>query len=255
MFITDSFVFIELPKTGTTFIIKFLPLAFPGIHTSKHAPATPELLASKRKFLGSIRNPWDWYTSMWAFGCLQKGVIYRTVTGPGSKNKEEWLDAYKDINDPARFRKWIKMIHTPKYMRDTKKPGKKTIDTHGWHKYDNEIGLYSSCYLRIFTPPHLFKEAINCSTPEQAKDFDQKNCYISYFIKTENLEENLLHGLEYIGAPLNPEHAEMLSGKKQRNTTPRRDTSFYYDHETATQVAKLDKFIIEKFEYPALITS
>jgi hypothetical protein len=94
----------------------------------------PDPSLTNRFVMGSIRNPWDWYVSLWAYGCLCKGSVYLQTNRPFSlrycieqlgsetgcramprpifrqykgelgKPQDEWAACYKDRNDASRFR-------------------------------------------------------------------------------------------------------------------------------------------------------
>ena len=61
---TEQFVFLHLEKCAGTFITKFLLEAFPGSDYEKGSAPLPFHPANKFVF-GSIRNPWDWYVSLY----------------------------------------------------------------------------------------------------------------------------------------------------------------------------------------------
>jgi hypothetical protein len=82
MLICDKVVFVELQKTGSTHIKKLLREILGGKNDGKHNVPTEELLHSGRQFLGSIRDPWGWYLSLWSYGCQQQGELFLRMTNP-----------------------------------------------------------------------------------------------------------------------------------------------------------------------------
>lgn len=251
MFIADSFVFIELHKTGTTHISKFLSSAFTGVHQAKHQPAPPELLASNRKFLGSVRNPWSWYNSLWAFGCMHSGALFKAVTNPDCKHAEAWLDTYKDVQDTERFRQWLKMLHDPGFAANIEA-------TYLNPDHARPLGLLTSRYVKLFSRPEFRKKAYALPSTDALLEFDERHGYVSFFIRTENLEQDLIRGLEHVGSPLDETQVNKLLSSKRSNTSlPRKKLHEYYDAETAALVARQDEFILRKFNYtpPACATS
>ena len=82
MLISDPLVFIELQKTGSTHIKGLLKKIVGGTNDGKHNVPTAELLAAGKPFIGSVRDPWSWYLSLWSYGCLQKGELYERLTNP-----------------------------------------------------------------------------------------------------------------------------------------------------------------------------
>ena len=75
MLITDKLVYLELHKTGCTFTRLVLAELFSdscrivGKHNLVETIPQDVLgdFETKTK-IGNIRNPWDWYVSLWAFG-------------------------------------------------------------------------------------------------------------------------------------------------------------------------------------------
>ena len=99
MFVSEKIVFIQLQKTGCTHIAKLLSNLLEGRHIGKHNRATPELFTNQRSFLGSIRDPWEWYVSLWAYGCDKKGRIYQRVTKrKGDLRGREWANNQLDAD-------------------------------------------------------------------------------------------------------------------------------------------------------------
>ena len=70
MFVAQGLIYLELQKTGGTHIRRLLERYTGGKPVGKHnrLPA-----GSDADFIiGSIRNPWDWYVSLWAYGVTQR---------------------------------------------------------------------------------------------------------------------------------------------------------------------------------------
>ena len=80
MFISDKLVYIQLQKTGCTHIAKLLADLFKGKQIRKHGCATPDQIKEHDYFVSSIRNPWDWYLSLWTFGAQGRGSLRRNLT-------------------------------------------------------------------------------------------------------------------------------------------------------------------------------
>ena len=83
MFISDQICFVELGKTGCSYIRKVLDQNIKlGKLTKIHDQISNDLLNSKKLKIGSIRNPLDWYISLWSFECLmkKKDPLYSNLT-------------------------------------------------------------------------------------------------------------------------------------------------------------------------------
>ena len=84
MFVSERVVFMELHKAGCIHIRNVLRDLLEGRLLEKHGMATPELFNGTRAFLGSIRDPWEWYISLWAYGCDSRGAVFKQVMRPTS---------------------------------------------------------------------------------------------------------------------------------------------------------------------------
>jgi hypothetical protein len=80
MYIADRLIYLRLQKTASTHIGKFLQSMIPGRLIGGHRRLQERRLAVRRYIIGSIRNPWDWYVSLWAYGCQGKGGLYKWLT-------------------------------------------------------------------------------------------------------------------------------------------------------------------------------
>ena len=121
MFISDKLIYLDLQKTGCTHVRKLLG-KIPSLNGSlyrKHNSLDDldaRIIVGKRQasalIAGNIRNPWDWYVSLWAFGCMEKGGFYKKAIqknywykGPkkSTQIKSIWRRVYADANDPKLF--------------------------------------------------------------------------------------------------------------------------------------------------------
>jgi hypothetical protein len=91
VFIHDQFVFLEMRKTGSTYLVDALQRELPsGIESplGKHAAwwQIPSE-ASGRPVLAYTRNPWDWYVSWHHFNLKQGGApngFWRALSAQGA---------------------------------------------------------------------------------------------------------------------------------------------------------------------------
>jgi hypothetical protein len=272
MYISDKVVFVELQKTATTHIKHILLEALDGESVGKHNQLTPELVARTATFLGSVRNPYDWYLSLWGYGCDSKGgVFHRTTrmtdsslrglgwrTHPGkaislalknvfnrrelTKRRKEWLASYGDVNNPVLFRDWLRMIHDSDYFADVG-------EGYSCWPGSSIAGLMTFRYLNLFCVTTSDKARLGyLNSVDSIIKFESKNLKINRFVRQESLESDMSEFLKEIGVGTSLRVNEMLSSKT--NTSSRgRDLHFYYDQESLGLIARREKMIIEKFGY------
>lgn len=271
MFISDRFVFVELQKTGCSHIRVLLSQLIEGELVGKHNRPAPDLLKSSRTFLGSVRNPWDWYVSLWSYGCKPYGELYNQVTAPRSKqfpdlkgrywryspfnaalsmwyelfrNPETWQQCYADASDPTCFRTWLHLIYSHQSSLDIRERYFYSFTKHS-------AGLLTYRYLYLFCRNHnaLYSDR-RLRSFEHLKDFAVQDTYIDYFIRNESLESDLIDILSRCGVSISDTQKKEVLGLEKTNVSNRkRDLSYYYDSESIELVRQREKLIIEKFGY------
>ncbi len=271
MFVTDRLIYLQLHKTGCTHISNLLSQICSGQQIGKHNNINklPEELQDINKYIvGSIRNPWEWYVSLWAFGCDGKGGLYRNLAKPKTrleklyskmtsepiaftykkllnlKDIKKWQRLYSDSDDPTLFREWLYTI----FDRSTK--------NHIGEHYEkssvsNVAGLMTYRYLRIFSKnlPSLYSTEF--TNVERIKQFDYQNNVLDDIVYNENLEQDLQRVLARVGVTIPKEKMENLFSSTQKTNTSsrKRNLSFYYDNETVELIKQKEKFIIDKYNY------
>lgn len=270
MFVSDKLAFIELHKTGCTHIRGLLTDLVGGELAGKHNQADAELFTGNRVFLGSVRDPWDWYVSLWAYGCDRKGIIYGKVTRGGFKlrghgwhddpyqavrellaarpnsHAEEWQRTYRDVNDAGAFRQWLRMMHDERYWPDFGQG-------YGRSSLSRVAGLFTYRYMKLFTCRDGEAHGLDgITTFEQLVEHDREYCFIDHFIRNENLEADLFLALERSGFEVAAETKADILARARTNTSSRRHgPGYYYDEATERLVLDRDRLLIEKFGYVA----
>lgn len=269
MFLSNRIVYLELHKTGCTHIGKVLDNILDGKFVGKHNHATPDLFLSNKVFLGSVRDPWEWYTSLWAYGCDGRGGLFRNVTRKWmdirgldsrkdfypyfiesllrqSRNPQAWRDTYTNSNDAEAFRKWIRMVHDKTYMLDIR-------EGYGTSSIGKVAGLMTFRYLKLFCTKLGEQRNLNrLSTIEQIMDYENDHCFIDHFIRNEALVADLFRGLEKYGIEIPSDAKTLALSIPKTNTSSRKHGPMYfYDQETENLVSEREHLIIEKFGYVA----
>lgn len=257
MFVSRDLVFVELHKTGCTHVGRLLATLVAGQQIGKHNPAPLALLGSGRKFIGSIRNPWDWYVSLWAYGCEKKGAVYERTTGLAARTNagsfadtnaitpvaaartREWQRCYADVNSASAFRDWLNMMHDARYRHDIG-------EGYGASSVSRLAGLltYRYCYL-FCRPTNIIFDSI-----AGLQAYEKLNCYIDHFIRTEHLEEDFCRALAFAGVPLsNAQRESVLTMGKTNTSRGRKQASYYYDPSTVNLVRERERLIVDRFRY------
>jgi hypothetical protein len=265
MIISESFVYLELHKTGCTHTrnilmqLESLKTKEIGKHNAlEELSVTEQTEIAGKKILGNIRNPWDWYVSLWAFGCMGKGGLYKNFPEIPNKNSiNGWKEivrriregeeinidkdyVYANSDDPDRFRIWIKSILNRK------------VDFGEGYKQNaisKDAGLLTYRYLMLFIKNGV-KAASQLKTYDEFIQYEKENNLIDIVIKNESIEKDLLDNSSVLGIDsIEINQLIQQASTKKTNSSKRKDYKYYYDDESRALVKQKEKFIIEKFGY------
>ena len=268
MHISEKLIFVDLHKTGSSFVSQALDKIVGGRSTRPHIQISSNNTIRGKTVLGTIRNPWDWYLSLWAYGCDNRGDFYGKVIKSDSRYKglgwrqdpleaasafffgkrsgqaALWQKVYRDVNDASLFRDWLRMVHDENYWFDFG-------EGYGQTTLSKFAGLYTYRYLKLYCcKKYETKKLKKISAYDQLVEFDLKNCFVDIFLKNENLNSDLLAALQSQGIEISDADRELLFSKDKVNTSSKKKgVSFYYDSETIDLVLERDKLIGKKFAY------
>lgn len=270
MFVSDRIVFMELQKTGCTHIRNLLNELVGGRFVERHNQADPHLFTDGRYFLGSVRDPWEWHVSVWAYSCDSRGDHYSNVSTRGirlrdrgwklhpfsllievlqsrpNRHPEQWKRTFRDVNDAGAFRAWLHMLHDETYWPD--------VGEGYWRFPLNRFaGFLTYRYLKVFACRKGELDKLGAiATPEQLAEYERKSCFIDHFIRNERLESDLLEALKLTQVDVPPQAAAAMMSRPRTNTSSKkRGSGYYYDAETEQLVGDRDRLIVEKFGYLA----
>jgi hypothetical protein len=267
MFVCDEIVFLQLQKTAGTHIAALLARHLGGRQHGKHGAL--DIDPAGRLVVGSVRNPWDWYVSLWAYGCGTRGGVQGLLKGsrgdtalrilgaawrwpgrwPGAagdlwrhrhRDPDFWRACYADSGDPEAFRRWLRAILSPE--------GRRLLGAdYAARPLAGCAGFYTYRFLQVFTPAAVWRrEAGTIRQPGDIADFVARHGAVQAFVRTERLEEDLAAVFARIGRP--DIDAATLRGTRT-NASDRQPAGVYYDAETLALVAAADPFVTAHFGY------
>jgi len=260
MFINDNIIYLQMQKTGCTHITYLLSNIVGGREKDKHSWLTR--YDYNKYIIGSIRNPWDWYVSLWAFGCLGKGGEVKKLTkldllysilyfdifellNELKKPKEMWKKLYKDPYDVNNFQDWLKQIYNSERKIDLKEKYRK-------HLVSDHIGFMTHRYCMLYLKYYYDTIYINTKIKSLSDlyEYDKKNNIIDFIIKNESLEQDLINTLKKCGYDVEDKVEYIYSfSKKKINTSNHKHYAYYYNEETKNMVYEKEKYLIEKYKY------
>jgi hypothetical protein len=259
MLVSKKLVFLELQKTGSTHIKQLLKQTIGGKNDGKHNQASPELRASGKEFVGSIRDPWSWYLSLFTYGCQEKGGVFIRTTNPKHWNKltaeekatpgyehydvEFAKSMYKDPEDATNFKHWLKLVTTTG-------PHRKLIEDGFYASPLSSVaGLMTFRYFLLFCDEGVSVPE-SMKTMKALKEYEEQHRFVKHIIRNESLAEDLIQVIGACGETLTDEHLAAIREAPKTNQSARKHSrSHYYDDIAVQLVAKREKFIIDKFGY------
>jgi hypothetical protein len=270
MFVADRLTYLQLTKTGSTFITDQLQATIGGRQNGMHQRLGPD--DAPAYVIGSVRNPWSWYVSLWAYGCGRKGGAYMSATGrrmirpkvPGLQNifplgalslptPAHWLDprvkfwewAYADSRDPERFRAWLKRLLDPESEERVVRPFRES----GFARIG---GLLSFRYMRLYCrDAKPFQTAGGVAPSFDMAAYVLSESVLDGVVRMEHIPADLEIVLRNAGYSIKPEWTALFrSGQSgNRNRSSHADTVSYYDDETRGLVGRKEKFLIDEYGY------
>lgn len=263
MLIGEKFIYFELQKTGGTYTRRILS-ELPTVNSRSHGhhntytdlPLTLMKTFDSKIKVGNIRNPWDWYVSLWAFGCMGRGNLYNKVTQKHNrkmtvdkkettatsrfKNVHLWESVYADANSPELFRAWLKlMIDRPKVHIGERYKISPISDSAGFLTYR---------YLKMYNY-NTEGQIAGLRNFQKIQQFDIENNFIDIIIRIEHIIKDLLDNAPKLGVSTQVLQKILEKYSDKTNTSIRQPYPFYYDDETKNLVAKKERLIIKKYGY------
>lgn len=233
---TDKLIYIQMQKTGCTRIGEIILELCDGQFVG---PRHNTLLSKPDKFvLGSIRNPWEWYVSLWAFGCKGKGGVLGWL-----KDDADWQRVYSNPNDVSLFRQWLKMVYSAKYVRQMQ---------NGYDKFclynPFRIGLMTWRYAYLYLAGIDTDLVPRFDDYRQFTEYEQQHNMVDHFIRLENLYSTLYDGLSLAGYEIYQNDLIPLCFQRS-NQSQHLPYQEYYDSDSIELVRNRERLIVKKFGY------
>lgn len=274
MFINDRIIYLHMQKTGGTHISKLLKSHLDGEVTLKHGQLRGS--PGDRLVFGSVRNPWDWYVSIWTYGCQGDGIVPGRLKMPFPQigylfireslfHPEKWVQAAKKIplharkdhtywqrlfscvDDPQLFREWLRSILSAS--------GKVLLTAEYPHVPMRHVAGYMTFeFLRLFLEfKHWPRLSRSISSMTDINEAYERHGIGNRFIRIESLERDVAEILNELEVAIDQTD---LKGARTNASRRHPSASYYYDDETIELVRNEERFLIERFGYePPIVTS
>ncbi len=273
MFLSDEFVYVDLNKTGSVSVLTWLhALEVPQRHVKHHLKPDEAIISSDILKFATIRNPWDFYLSLWSYGVKQKrksgpylaltrfrplksrgytqnprGAILGFVPAllaAARQDRKANLQLYSDPNNPEAFRTWLRKLMDPKLA---------SVLSGAYYssRLFSYSGLYSYRFCNLYCADNKTLHSGRLRDSVTLEKWVEQHCYIDRFLHTETLAADfrsvvLDHGI----AQAETLDSVIGTGKPRnasRSATVKR--SDFYDMETRQLVAERESLIVNRFGY------
>jgi hypothetical protein len=263
MFVSKKLVYLQMQKTGSTHVTRVLKEHVKGKTRERHEQLEDYEKFRDRLIVSSVRNPWDWYVSLWAFGCAGSGGFHKylvhtpwseirhaqrhggTAAAAGSVlrsmarigRRPDWKKLYSDASNEAHFRTWLTLV-LGEEGRHIQKEG------YAASPVKDVIGFMTYRFLALTTAYDAWNAVgRKARSLDEVSRFADQHTITKRILRMENLNGDILDMLASVGVDLPMEALEAI-GKTNASSHRKYDT--YYDDETYRLVAERDRFIIDQ---------
>ncbi len=265
MIFGDKYVFLELGRTGSTYaryILKQIPNSIAvgkkhNIYTDLNYEY--KALFEQKSKIGNVRNPFEYYVSLFAFCCSERGGLHARITKRPDiisyykptdvlktiwlhfKYKKVWKSIMSDENSTENFQRFLKML----FETHPEAIG----DFYGISGANQKMGFLTFNYLRTYTR-NFEKDVKNIESLDQLKAYDKEHNFIDVMFRNETLKQQLLKNYEfYADSKEVIENAIANKPPRSKTATQKKPFHLFYDDESRKMIYEKDKFIFEKYNY------
>ena len=267
MYLTKDFCYLEMMRSGSTHVHRLFKKFIPeGEQIGHHGPPDKTILSSERKFVGSIRNPWTWYLSVWSFGCQNGGHLHHRLTEKkiyfdqlGLRLKphlfpyvffqqffkplQKWRLLFSDSDNAENFKIFIKLLYSNKRIYDLG-------DGYAFSPIHKFSGLMTYYYVWLHSSKRNLIYTNYVDSFEKLKVFDKNFNILNYVIKSENLENDFFHFMKKMNISFDDQkRTDVNKLDKSSKSFKKNSLDYYYDKECKELVQEKEKLIIEKYNY------
>ncbi|MCF3641307.1 hypothetical protein LXM94_15135 [Rhizobium sp. TRM95111] len=248
-----KFIYLDVYKTGSTHVVDLLKQIVPEgpVRMKRHSSMTtlrPFSWTGGKLIFSTVRNPWDWYVSLWAFGCEGKGAVYSDIAK--TLSRAETAALYNAEDPRGSFRLWLESVSDREFLNRTIQQDLPDSGLAG------RIGFYTYRFMRVTTPyPSLLLKPWLVPDIEAAIRYQRKWGLYDVMLRKETLNDDLIAFIrdyrERCGFAANAEETVLKKARRPKNRSRREFDSYrdYYEPDLVALVADRERFFLELFDY------
>jgi len=237
MIITKYFVYIHTSRTAGTFLNKLILSHVPDAQMLQYHGHLKDLprAYSDLPVIGFVRNPWDWYVSMYFDYRRKRQYSYQVISEGGALDFEATVSRYLSLGDQsAQSNSLLEALVdiAPVEINAQTRPRLANPGLRSEHfaSFPETDGYYSWLF-------HLM--------------YESENTHSIHIGRFENLREEALRLFELTGTPITSAISTYLHDAGVLNPSPRRPRCFVegYPPQLEQLVAEKEKYVIDRFGY------
>lgn len=236
MIVTEHFVYIHTSRHAGSFINSLLLDHLPSAKMLRYHGQLRDLPDAFRRLpvIGFVRNPWDWYVSMYFNYRAKRQYIFEIVTRGCDMPFAETVERFLTLGDASgESAGTLRMLIdaapqslTPDIVPRRRRPG---LVRQQFADYPSDKGYYSWLLAQMH---------------------EVDGSLIGHFGHFEQMREDLLRLLEETGCPVPNAMLREIQSAPAVNTSFRKpDYREYYSPALRDLVAKKDRTLLEHFNY------
>jgi hypothetical protein len=236
MIVTKHFVYIHTSRTAGTFLNKLILEHVPGAQMLQYHGQLKDLpeACSHLPVIGFVRNPWDWYISMFSDYRRKQQYVYEIISEGSDIGFEETTSRFLRLGDNSeQSRKLLaKLVDAAPAVINSQTPrrlGNPGLRSEQFAAYPENFGYYSWLTRTMF---------------------ESKKSHRVHIGRFEDLRDEALRLLTITRTPITKGITSYLDNADALNSSPRpTDIMGAYPPELELLVADKEKYLIDKFGY------
>jgi hypothetical protein len=264
MIFSDKFVFLELARTGSTYARYVLKQIPNSVAVGRKHNIYDDLSSTKKKLfreknkVGTVRNPFEFYVSLYAFCCEKRGGLYERITyKPDFRSYFNFTDLFKILYLHFKYKsEWKKIVNNKNSVENFKLFMEMLLninpEAYGNH-YGlsglNYVGFLSFNYLRLYNYDFIH----NCrdlGSIKELEKYDQQHNFIDLMLINKTINEQLLESYKLLANSKEVvQKAINLRPKRSNTSTKKKPFKEYYDQELINLINEKEAFLLDKYNF------
>lgn len=239
MIVTKHFVYIHTSRSAGTFLNKLILENAPGARMFQyhgHLKDLPETF-SALPVIGFVRNPWDWYVSMFFDYRRKQQYVYQIISDGGALGFDATITRFLKLGDNSDESKNLldRLVHTAPKIIDARTPPRLRLPglrSEHFATFPENSGYYSWLFQLMY---------------------ESQNDHRVHIGRFENLREEILRLFTLTGTPITPRITSYLKETGVLNSSPRpKGFAGGYPADLEQLVADKDSYLIDQFGFAFL---